>query len=81
MKLEEKLRQGLLGHLSEANTVVDITIASSIAREFSIAFSVFVAEKCFELFDTKTYYIRDHPHYDDAYTIEDILYLWENKLL
>jgi len=52
MKLEDKLRQGLLGHLSEANTQVDITIACNITRDFAVSFSVFVAEKYFEYIET-----------------------------
>lgn len=81
MRLEEDFRFNLQGQLSHEKTEVDVTIASRIAREFAVSFSTFFVENCFELFDTKTYYIRDHEHYNDTYTIEDILYLWENKLL
>jgi hypothetical protein len=52
MKLEEKLRQGLLGHLSEANTQVDVTIACNIAREFAAYFSVFCAKNCLYVGDS-----------------------------
>lgn len=80
MKLEEQFRQNLLGHLSDEKTEVDVNIASDIARKFTVSFCTFFAENCFELFDSKTYYIRDHEHYNNAYTIEDIFYLWENRL-
>jgi hypothetical protein len=77
MKLEDKLRQGLLGHLSEANTVVDITIASSIAREFSIAFSVFVAENTFAYSDGE-YRMRELiPTFKTA---EELLKIFEDGL-
>jgi|GEM_PF-5783906 len=81
MRLEQDLRFNLLGQLSEEKTTVDVNIASKIARRFAVSFTAFFAEHCFELFDSKTYYIRDHEHYNDAYSIEDILYLWENELL
>lgn len=50
-------------------------------KDFAVSFSTFFAENCYELFDSKTYYIRDHHHYDDAYNIEDIFHLWHNELL
>lgn len=48
MKLEDKLRRGLLGHLSEANTQVDVTIACNIAREFAVSFAEFIKDNCNE---------------------------------
>ena len=81
MTLEEQFRNRLAGQLSSDKTEVDIRVAVRIAREFTLRFCTFFAENCFELFDTKTYYIRDHEHYNDAYIVEDIFYLWENKLL
>jgi hypothetical protein len=77
MRLKEKLRQGLLGHLSEANTLVDITIASSIAREFSIAFSVFVAENYIYLENNKWLHYNNYG--DKEFTTEELLKIYEDE--
>lgn len=39
MKLKEKLRQNLTGHLSDEKTEVDVNIAEKIAEEFAIGFA------------------------------------------
>ena len=80
-KLKEELRLKMLGQLSNDKTELDINNAYEVCVKFAVLFSKFFAENCFELFDSKTYYIRDHEHYNDAYAIEDIFYLWENRLL
>jgi len=79
--IKEKLRFKLLGQLSNDKTDLDVYNAYSVVKEVSVAFSSFFAENCFEMLDSKLYYIRDHPTYDDAYKIEDIFYFWENDLL
>lgn len=80
MKLEDKLRRGLLGHLSEANTQVDITIACNIARDFTIDFLTFFAENCYEIDVSKLYYIRDSEEHPYAYTVVQLLKIFEDGL-
>jgi len=77
MKLEYKLRQGLLGHLSEANTQVDVTIACNITRDFAVSFSAFVAENTFTYADGE-YRMRELiPTFKTA---EDLLKIFEDGL-
>jgi hypothetical protein len=42
MRLEEDFRFNLQGQLSHEKTEVDVTIASRIAREFAVSFSLFL---------------------------------------
>jgi hypothetical protein len=44
MRLEDDFRFNLQGQLSHDKTEIDVAIASKIAREFAVSFSVFVAE-------------------------------------
>lgn len=48
MKLEDKLRHCLLGHLSDANTETDVTIASLMVREFAVSFAEYIKDNCIE---------------------------------
>ena len=43
-RLEDKFRERLLGHLSDANTEVDVKIAVEVCKDFAISFSLFCAE-------------------------------------
>lgn len=80
-KLKEQLRLRMLGQLSDESTEVDINNAYSVVKESVLSFSKFFAENCFELFDSKTYFIRDHETLGATYTIEDLYFLWENNLI
>lgn len=81
-KIKQELRQKLLGQLSDENTQLDIDNAYSVVKEKAVlSFSKFFAENCFELFDSKTYFIRDHETLGATYTIEDLYFLWENNLI
>lgn len=80
-KIKQELRQKLQGQLSDEKTELDVNNAYSVVKKSALSFSIFFAEKCFELFGSKTYYIRDHETLDDSYTIEDLFYLWENNLI
>ena len=52
MKLEEEFRFKLQGQLSDEKTELDVTIASKIAREFTISFCEWYIKIAFIL-DTK----------------------------
>ena len=80
-KIKQELRQKLQGQLSDENTTVDVDNAYSVVKESVLSFSKFFAENCFELFDSKTYFIRDHETLGATYTIEDLYFLWENNLI
>lgn len=80
-KIKEELRQRLQGQLSYEKTELDVNIAYSVVKKSVLSFSRFFADHCFELFDSKTYYIRDHETLNDNYTIEDLFELWENNLI
>lgn len=43
MKLKEKFRQNLTGHLSDEKTEVDINIAEEIADDYAIEFAEWLA--------------------------------------
>lgn len=71
MKLEEKLRHCLLGHLSDANTETDVTIASLIVREFAVSFSEFIKDNCIET--PKGWQMNGKE-----YVIEELLKIYED---
>ena len=45
MKLKEKFRQNLTGHLSDEKTEVDANIAEKIADDYAIEFATWVARR------------------------------------
>lgn len=49
MKLEDKFRQRLLGHLSDANTEVDVRVAVDICKSEILSFISFLRENDFYL--------------------------------
>jgi hypothetical protein len=54
MKLKEKLRQNLTGHLSNDKTEVDVNIAAKIADDYAIEFLDFAkSETDYDLWETK----------------------------
>lgn len=44
MKLEDKFRERLLGHLSDANTEVDVRLAVEVCKEEMLLFQSFLRE-------------------------------------
>lgn len=44
MKLEDKFRERLLGHLSDANTEVDVRVAVDVCKEEMLSFISFLRE-------------------------------------
>jgi hypothetical protein len=77
MKLEDKLRHCLLGHLSDDNTETDVTIASLIVREFAVSFSVFVAENTLTYSDGK---YRTRDLIPTCKTTEELLEIYEDGI-
>lgn len=43
-RLEDKFRERLLGHLSDANTEVDVRVAVEVCKNFTVSFISFLRE-------------------------------------
>jgi hypothetical protein len=75
-KLENTFRQNLLGQLSDEKTLVDVRIASNIARDFAVSFLVFVAENYH--YQNNGWWNKNYI--DEALTTEELLKRFEDAL-
>lgn len=77
MKLEDKFRERLLGHLSDANTEVDVKIAVEVCKDFAISFSLFCAENYVHLNDNDWMHYTDFE--DKEFKTEELLEIYLNQ--
>jgi len=77
MKLEDKFREKLLGHLSDANTEVDVRVAVEVCKDFAISFSLFCAENYVHLNDNDWMHYTDFE--DKEFTTEELLKIYLNE--
>lgn len=77
MKLKEKLRQNLTGHLSDEKTEVDVNIAEKIADDYAIEFGQWMVSGVEFMDDTergRVYYFKNK-----LYTTKELLEIFKKE--